>query len=149
MKHFFSAMAVAAASLALLAGCAVARGGDGSLASPGEPHAIISTAMPPNPGHFWAQIVWLDGDYLSNPDRSAYWVEPGTHKIGFRANIDPERAVGLIYSPATTQPVDMPVMELDLEAGYTYYFAADVPQGSIMPSDWQPILIKKVKTGGD
>lgn len=140
--------AVAAGVLALFAVCAFAGGGDQSLVSPSQPHAIISTALPPNPSHYWAQIIWLDGNYLSNQKRSSYWVAPGEHKIGFRAIINAKRGPALLVTPATTYPVNLPTLTLDLKAGYTYYFAAMIPRTGI-PSEWKPILIKKVKTGSD
>jgi|SRR5690625_3493599 len=145
MKRLIGIGMATVLSAGLLAGCAGA-GGDSSLVSPGKAHAVISTSLPPPPKYFYAQIVWLDGKYLSNQKRGSYWVAPGKHKIGFRALLTSNRGPSLLSSPATSQPTNLPTLTLDLKAGYTYYFAAEVPQSGI-PSQWKPILIKKEKTG--
>lgn len=135
-----SALALMVASAA----CAFAKGGDQSLASPGEPHAVISTAWPPGPSYFPARIVWLDGNYLSNQNRDSFWVKPGKHKIGFRAVINSNRGPSFISSPATSAAQDLATLTIELEPGYRYYFAAEIPtNGSV--SQWKPVLIKKEK----
>jgi hypothetical protein len=145
MKRLIGIGLAAVLSAGLLAGCAGA-GGDSSLVGPGEAHAVISTALPPPPKYFHAQIVWLDGKYLSNQKRGSYWISPGRHKIGFRALLTSRRGPNLLSTPATDYRTNLPTLTLDLKAGYTYYFAAEVPPSGI-PSQWHPILIKKERIG--
>lgn len=137
-----------AAVLAFGAGaaCAATGGGDRALVSPSQPHAVISTALPPTPSLFAARIIWIDGSYLSTQGRSSYWVKPGEHEIGFSAIITANRGPAMIMSPATSQPIKMQTVKIDLKQGYTYYFAAAVPDGN--PSRWHPVLLKKEKRGG-
>ncbi len=123
---------------------AYAQGGDASLVSPGQPHAIISAGMPPGPNHYRVKIVWLDGKYLSNPDRTSFWVKPGVHEIGFRAIINPNIGPRAMSNPATSGPQKLVTLKMDLEQGYTYYFAADVPQSG-NTSQWKAVLLKKEK----
>ena len=125
---------------------AFAAGGDQSLVSPKQPHAIISTAMPPGPSYYRAKIVWLDGKYLSSsPTRTSFWVSPGTHKIGFRAIINPNKGPMVMSNPAMSTPQDMPTLTLNLKQGYSYYFAAAIPKSG-NPSKWQPVVIKTQKS---
>jgi len=125
--------------------CAYAQGGDQSLVSPGEPHAIISTGMPPGPSHYRVKIVWLDGKYLSNPHRTSFWVKPGTHVIGFRAIVNPNLGPRVMSNPATSAPRDLVKLKMDLEKGYIYYFAAKVPASGNV-AQWSAVLLKKEKT---
>lgn len=133
-----------AAGLALTAAYAFAGGGDQSLVSPSQPHAVISTALPPGPSYYQAKIVWLDGNYLSNQHRSTFWVKPGKHKIGFRAIINPNKGPAVMSNPAMSGPRDMPTLTLDLKQGYSYYFAAKIPK-SRNPMQWKPVVIKMEK----
>lgn len=134
---------ISALTLLLVAStCALAQGGDQSLASPSQPHAVISTAMPPGPNHYRVKIVWLDGKYLSNPHRTSFWVKPGEHEIGFRAIINPN--IGPRAMSARGGARDMVTLKMDLEQGYIYYFVADVPPSGDM-SRWKAVLLKKEK----
>ncbi|MGH8162011.1 MAG: hypothetical protein ACRESR_07710 [Gammaproteobacteria bacterium] len=136
---------VAVAGLGAIAVCAMAKGGDQSLVSPNQPHAIISTAQPPGPSYYRVKIIWLDGNYLSTPRyRDTFWIAPGKHKIGFRAIMNVNRGPAMLVSPATSQPVNMPTLTLDVKKGYTYYFAAKIPKTG-MPNQWKPVVIKTVK----
>ncbi|MGH8273383.1 MAG: hypothetical protein ACRES9_03855 [Gammaproteobacteria bacterium] len=145
MKHLLRVTSVA--GLALLAACAVAKGGDQSLVSPSQPHAIISTAQPPGPNYYRVKIIWLDGNYLStNGKRSTLWVAPGKHKIGFRAIINSNRGPSVLSTPGTSAPRNLPTLTLDLKQGYTYYFAAKIPKSG-MANQWQPVVIKTEKGG--
>ncbi len=95
MKSLLRTASVTA--LGLVAVCAFAKGGDQSLVSPSQPHAIISTSLPPGPSYYAAKIVWLDGNYLStNRNRSTFWVKPGVHKIGFSAIINPNKGPAVL-----------------------------------------------------
>lgn len=136
-------------ALAFFAAFAFAGGGDQSLVSPSQPHAIISTAQPAAPNYYRVKIVWLDGKYLStNGRRSTLWVSPGKHEIGFRAIINPNKGPRVMLNSATTgQLRDLPTLTLDLKRGYTYYFGAKIPN-TAMAYQWQPVLIKTVKSGG-
>jgi hypothetical protein len=133
-----------ATGLALVATYAFAGGGDHSLVSPGQPHAIISTAQPPGPNYYRAKIVWLDGNYLSNLHRNTFWVKPGRHKIGFSAIINASRGPAVMLSPAMSSPRNMPTLTLNLKQGYSYYFAVKIPK-SHNPSQWKPVVIKTIK----
>ncbi|MGH8128929.1 MAG: hypothetical protein ACRETC_11335 [Gammaproteobacteria bacterium] len=134
-----------AAGLALTATCAYARGGDQSLVSPSQPHAVISTALPPGPSYYQAKIVWLDGNYLStNRHRNTFWVKPGKHKIGFRAIINPNQGPAVMSNRAMSGSRDMPTLTLDLKQGYSYYFAAKIPK-TRNPMQWKPVVIKTTK----
>jgi hypothetical protein len=125
--------------LGVVAAAACASGGDQSLVSPKQPHAIISTAMPVAPSSYPVKIVWLDGNYLSTPrSRDTFWVAPGKHQIGFRAIINPNRGPSVLVSPATGGQSEMKTLTLDLKQGSTYYFAAKVPNGNV--GQWQPVL---------
>lgn len=124
--------------------CAYAQGGDQSLVSPSKPHAIISTGMPPGPSHYRVKIVWLDGKYLSNPQRDSFWVKPGMHEIGFRAIINPDRGPRVMLNPATSGRQNLVTLKMNLEQGYIYYFAADIPSSG-NPSHWKAVLLKKAK----
>ena len=126
------------------AACAFAKGGDQSLASPSQPHAVISTALPPGPNYYRARIVWLDGNYLSNQHRDSFWVKPGKHKIGFRAVINPNRGPSVMSNPAMSGSREMATLTMELEPGYRYYFAAEIPRSGNV-SKWKPVLIKKEK----
>lgn len=137
-----------AAALVLLTGAAgaLAAGGDRALVAPSQPHAVISTALPPGPSHYAVKIVWLDGNYLSSQGRrSALWVKPGPHEIGFRAIINTDRGPAVMSTPAMSGPENLQTLKIDLEQGYTYYFAADVPNANA--SKWRPVLLKKEKGG--
>lgn len=135
----FSALA-----LTLLAtACAYAQGGDQSLVSPSKPHAIISVGMPPGPSHYSVKIVWLDGKYLSGPARMSYWVKPGVHEIGFRAIINPNLGPRAMPNRASGAE-KMVTLKMNVEQGYIYYFAADVPQTG-NTSQWKAVLLKKEK----
>jgi len=136
----------AVAILATGTACAAGGGGDQALVSPGQPHAIISTAMPPGPSRFEVRIVWLDGKYLSSQGkRHTLWIKPGTHEIGFRAILNSNRGPNLMSTPATSGSEKMRTMKLDLQQGKSYYFAAEVPHGN--PAQWKPVLLK-TKNGG-
>ncbi|HYW75237.1 MAG TPA: hypothetical protein VFA48_01225 [Gammaproteobacteria bacterium] len=136
---------VSALALMLAAtACAYAKSGDQSLVSPSKPHAIISTAMPPGPSHYRVKIVWLDGNYLSNPHRTSFWVKPGTHVIGFRAIINTSQGPSVMSTPATSGPRDLVKMKMTLERGYIYYFAAKIPKTG-NASNWSAVLLKKEK----
>lgn len=135
-----------AVGFGLLAVCAFAKGGDQSLVSPSQPHAIISTALPPGPSYYAARIVWLDGNYLSGSrTRSTYWVKPGKHKIGFSAIINPNKGPAVLMGTAASTPQNMPTLTMNLKRGYSYFFAAAIPK-SRMPSQWKPVLIKTEKS---
>ncbi len=134
---------ILAALLGLLAITALAGGGDQSLVSPRQPHAVISTAMPAGPNHYRVQIIWLDGKYLSTDHRrTAFWVSPGEHTIGFRVIINPSRGPAVMLSPAFDQPQNLRTLKLTLKRDMTYYFAAKIPDAN--PSRWQPVVIKRV-----
>lgn len=134
---------ILAALLGVFAVTALAGGGDQSLVSPQQPHAIISTAMPAGPNHYRVQIIWLDGKYLSTGRRrAAFWVGPGEHTIGFRVIINPNRGPAVMLSPAFDQPQNLHTLKLVLKRGMTYYFAAKIPDAN--PSKWQPVVIKQV-----
>lgn len=134
---------VGVGALGLLAAGALAAGGSQSLVSPSQPHAIISTAMPPAPSQFRARIVWLDGKYLSTTrGRESFWVSPGKHEIGFQAILTSNRGPSLIHSPATSGPSPLKKLTLDLKRGVTYFFVAEVPAGG-NPSKWRPVLYLK------
>ena len=136
----------AVAILATGTACAAGGGDQALVSSPGQPHAVISTAMPPGPSHYQVKIVWLDGKYLSTQGkRSTLWIKPGTHEIGFRAIINSNRGPSVMSTPATSGPQKLRTMKLDLKQGKTYYFAADVPNAN--PAQWKPVLIKT--EGGD
>ena len=124
--------------------CAYAQGGDQSLVGPGKPHAIISTGMPPGPSHYRVKIVWLDGKYLSNPGRTSFWVKPGTHEIGFQAIINPNLGPRVMSNSATSAPQNLVTLKMELEQGYIYYFAADIPRSG-NPSHWKAVLLKKAQ----
>ena len=143
MNHPFRT--VIAAALVLTAGCAMAAGGDQALVSPSQPHAVISTALPPGPSYYRARIVWLDGNYLSDQRRNSFWVRPGKHTIGFRAILNANRGPILMSTPATSASQNLPKLTIDLKRGYTYYFVAKVPRSG-NPAQWRPILIKAEKT---
>lgn len=134
------------AGLVLSAGCAFAGGGDQALVSPGQPHAVISTAQPPGPSYYRVKIVWLDGNYLSNPHRNSFWVKPGSHTIGFKAIINTNRGPMVMSTPATSSPRKMVKLTLDLKQGHHYYFAAKIPKTG-NPSQWKAVLIRT--EGGD
>lgn len=136
---------VLAAGLVLAAGHAFAGGGDQALVSPDKPHASISTALPPGPSYYRAKIVWIDGTYLSNPDRKTLWIKPGKHKVGFRAIINPNKGPMVMSNPANSTPRDMATLTLDFKQGYKYYFAAKIPKTG-NPSQWKPVVIKKEKS---
>ena len=136
----------AVAILATGTACAASGGGDQVLVSPGQPHAIISTSMPPGPSHYEVKIVWIDGKYLSSQGkRNTLWIKPGEHEIGFRAVMNTNRGPAMMSTPATSAMGKMRTMKLDLKRGYRYYFAADVPHGN--PAQWKPILLKTEKGG--
>ncbi len=134
----------ALALMVTAAACVYAQGGDQSLVSPSKPHAMISVGMPPGPNHYRVKIVWLDGMYLSNPGRTSYWVKPGMHEIGFRAIINPNLGSRVMSNPATSSQQNLVTLKMDLEEGYNYYFAADVPRTG-NPSHWKAVLLKKAK----
>lgn len=143
MKNLLRTASVA--GFGLLAVCAFAKGGDQSLVSPSQPHAIISTSLPPGPSNYEVKIIWLDGNYLSTGrNRNTFWVKPGKHEIGFRAIINSNRGPTVISSPATSQSGNMPTLTMDLKQGYTYFFAAEIPKNG-NPSQWKPIVIKTEK----
>lgn len=127
--------------LALAAGCAFAAGGDQALVSPGQPHAVISTAQPPGPSYYRVKIVWLDGNYLSNLHRDSFWVKPGKHTIGFKAIVNPNRGPNVMSTPATSAPHNMSKVTLDLKQGQHYYFAAKMPKNG-NASEWKAVLIR-------
>lgn len=137
-KLFRSALA---AGLVLAAGYAFAGGGDQALVSPGQPHAVISTAQPPGPSYYRVKIVWLDGNYLSNSHRDSFWVKPGKHTIGFRAIVNPNRGPAVMSTPATSAPQNMSKVTMDLEQGKHYYFAAKIPKSG-NASQWKAVLIR-------
>lgn len=140
MKRLTSLVAVGL--LGAGAGVAFAAGGTQSLVSPSQPHAIISTAMPPAPSQFEVKIVWLDGNYLSTSSRkNSFWVAPGRHEIGFRAILNSRRGPTMLQSPALSTPSPLKTLTLDLKQGKTYYFVAEVPQGN--PSKWRPVLYRE------
>jgi hypothetical protein len=146
MKMPFRCLAIV--GLGALTACAASPGGgDRSLVSPSQPHAILSTALPPGPNYYRAQIIWLDGQYLSNQKRSSFWVAPGTHKIGFRTYINPNRGPSVMSSPATSQPQNMPTTTIDAKRGYTYYFGAKIPPGG-NPQGLKVVVIKTTHSGG-
>lgn len=139
--HRIFAMTLAAS---LLFGVAVASGGDRSLVSPSQPHGILSTAMPAGPSYYPVRIIWLDGQYLSTDrHRTAFWVSPGDHKVGFRVFINPNHGPSILMSPALSQPQNLRTIKVDVRRGWTYYFAAEVPHGN--PSKWRPVIIKTVR----
>lgn len=132
--------------LTAVAAAACASGGDQSLVSPKQPHAIISTSMPVSPNNYPVKIIWLDGNYLSTPrNRDTFWVAPGKHEIGFRAIINPNRGPSVIISPATSGQAKLKTLTVDLQQGMIYYFAAEVPKGNV--SLWHPILFMKQEAG--
>jgi len=142
MKPLIRVSALALMLIATASACA--QGGDQSLVNPSKPHAIISVGMPPGPSHYRVKIVWLDGKYLSNPGRTSYWVKPGTHEIGFRAIINSNLGSRIMSNPATSAQQNLVTLKMDLEQGYEYYFAADVPKtGNV--SRWKAVLLKKTK----
>lgn len=131
--------------LGMVAVTACASGGDQSLVSPKQPHAIISTAMPVAPKNYPVKIVWLDGNYLSTPRyRDSFWVAPGKHEIGFSAIINPNRGPSVLMTPATGGQAKMKTLTVDLKQGTIYYFAAEVPKGNV--SQWQPVVFMQQQT---
>ncbi len=141
-------MLTSIAAVVLLASVgACAAGGDQALVTPGQPHAIVSTSLPPGVSRYQVKVVWLDGNYLSSGgNRSTFWVKPGEHEIGFQAIISSRRGGIVMSTPSTSAPQKMRTLKMDLKQGYTYYFAAEIPGSN--PSQWRPVLIKKEKSGG-
>lgn len=117
---------------------APALAGDRPFASPGEPHAVV-TGISNLPGRelYSVRIVRVDDTSIDGTSRErGVWLKPGRYRINAKANtVDPGLSGGLTRSVGRDTKREGNAIELEVEAGKTYWIALDT--SADRRTDWK------------
>ncbi|MEX2497725.1 MAG: hypothetical protein WD397_02470 [Wenzhouxiangellaceae bacterium] len=119
---------IAASFAALAVLCALgapAVADESPYARAGEPHGVVSgTIDRPGQQLFAVNITEVDGKRTTR--ERGVWLKPGRHTINAKApNVDLGRSGGLIRSVGADSRREGNEIELEIEAGKTYWIALD------------------------
>jgi hypothetical protein len=120
-SSLFRSRRIRSALLACLCAALVACASiDDPLATPDEPHGILTTQAPPA-GLQLVRISYIDSRRLG--ERQTYWVRPGRHTVRVQL-LSGDFARSLVHGERGGEPQSS--IEIDVEAGHRYFLAGEV-----------------------
>lgn len=138
MKHYAIRLIPLAAAL-MLAACA----SQTEFATPGEPHAIVTTIAAPSASSVYPVDFYRIGSHKIAGNARSYWLKPGTYEITVFVNLRQIAANEPVRLPNTRiarRETILHSVNVQVQSGRRYIIGARWIGPQV--TDWKPVVVR-------